>query len=172
MTIDEALKKIADNIDKANRIISEWSDSRRAAFAYSFQRGIAAQRKLETNEKMDTKKYQKWLNEHWELHTPEAVQSTLFYLAACAMQEAGEAFDVIKKPARQQSNYDPILTREERWQLIDECGDVLAYLTRLLNRADSSIEEALWINHEKIMQRYGEFPIEGSQRVGDGETTE
>lgn len=137
---------------------------------------------------MHTKIYQKWLNEHWESHTPEAVQSTLFYLASCAMQEAGEAFDVIKKPARKQSNYDPILTREERWQLIDECGDVLAYLTRLLNRADSSLEEALSINHAKLMQRYGEYPIEGSRRIdedwtsgplpgavgdaGDGETTE
>ena len=120
---------------------------------------------------MKTKEYQTWLNEHWELHTPEAIQSTLFYLSACAMQEAGEAFDVIKKPARKQSNYDPVLTDEQRIQLIDECGDVLAYLSRLLNRVDSSLEEALEINHEKLVQRYGDYlAIEGPRRVDDAPT--
>jgi NTP pyrophosphatase (non-canonical NTP hydrolase) len=117
-----------------------------------------------------TKDYEQWLNGHWEYHTPEAIQSTLFYLASCAMQEAGEVFDVIKKPARTQSSYNPELSPELRAKAVDECGDVLAYLTRFLNRLDSSVEEALEVNHLKLVGRYGEYlRIEGPIRRDDVE---
>ena len=61
--------------------------------------------------------------------------------------EAGELVDCVKKVLYHGHEYD-------RGKVIAEAGDVLWYLTALLNKADISLEEVVNYNKAKLRKRY------------------
>ena len=61
--------------------------------------------------------------------------------------EAGEVMDLVKKSV----NYSKPLDREK---LLEECGDTLHYLARVLTEAGSSLEEAIEHNLKKLSKRF------------------
>lgn len=63
--------------------------------------------------------------------------------------EAGELQDQLKKHLIYGKNLD-------RVNLIEECGDVLWYIARTLTLLDSSFEDAMKRNNEKLKARYGD----------------
>lgn len=62
--------------------------------------------------------------------------------------EAGELLDNMKKSMFQERNFD-------RVNALEECGDILFYMTELLEALDSDIFECMKINTYKLESRYG-----------------
>jgi NTP pyrophosphatase (non-canonical NTP hydrolase) len=63
--------------------------------------------------------------------------------------EAAEIQDVLKKSVMYGKELDRI-------KLVDEVGDTLWYISRLLVLLDSSFEEAMDLNIKKLQARYGD----------------
>lgn len=64
-------------------------------------------------------------------------------------EEAGEVTGPIKKYIR-----NPVKNPVNREHIIDECGDVLYYLTKILHWVDATLNDAMQANEEKINVRY------------------
>lgn len=71
--------------------------------------------------------------------------------------EAGELLDLFKKSVYKKTPIDPL-------RLVDEAGDVLFYLTLVLEASGSSIQEAMDVNYAKLTARYGDkYSLEGAR---------
>ena len=81
--------------------------------------------------------------------------SDVFFGLALA-GEVGEVCNLIKKQTR-----DGVSHRE---RILEECGDVLWYLTQLIESLDSTLEQVAVHNLEKLEDRYDE---EAGEKVGD-----
>ena len=50
---------------------------------------------------------------------------------------------------------NPVENPIDRDHIIDECGDVLYYLCKILHWVDADLNDAMQANEEKINERYG-----------------
>lgn len=77
--------------------------------------------------------------------TPQ--QAHLLHMAVGVSGEAGELLDAIKKHCvyQKQINLENV---------IEEAGDILFYLTGMLNELDLSLEDCINANKEKLSRRY------------------
>lgn len=71
--------------------------------------------------------------------------------------EAGEATGKLKKVWR-----GDVTLEEQKEAIVDECGDVLWYLTRALLECGSSLQEAIEQNAAKVLDRKARGVIRGS----------
>ncbi len=62
--------------------------------------------------------------------------------------ESGELLDNLKKAMFQERSFDAVNAKEE-------CGDILFYMTEMLNAIDSDIFECISLNQKKLTERYG-----------------
>ncbi len=76
------------------------------------------------------------------------------YLVLGLVSEAGEVAGKLKKLIR-----DNIFNQED---YIHELGDVLWYLTRILDTCGASVEEVAELNYNKLMERKLKGKIQGS----------
>jgi NTP pyrophosphatase (non-canonical NTP hydrolase) len=75
----------------------------------------------------------------------------LIHMAMGISGEAGELVDAIKKSVFYRKDLDVENVKEE-------LGDILWYMSNLLNELGSSYEEIMARNHEKLIKRYnGQF---------------
>ncbi len=74
-------------------------------------------------------------------------QAHLLHMAVGVSGEAGELLDAVKKHCVYQKQIDLDNIKEE-------AGDILFYLTGLLNELDMSLEECINANTEKLSRRY------------------
>ena len=77
------------------------------------------------------------------------LQASILHMAVGVSGEAGELLDAIKKHAVYQKQLDFDNVREE-------VGDILFYLTGLLNELGLTINECMEANVEKLSKRYPE----------------
>jgi NTP pyrophosphatase (non-canonical NTP hydrolase) len=77
------------------------------------------------------------------------LQASILHMAVGVSGEAGELLDAIKKHAVYQKQLDFDNVREE-------AGDILFYLTGLLNELGLTINECMEANVEKLSKRYPE----------------
>src|SRR5579859_2500028 len=82
----------------------------------------------------------------------------LEYLCLGLASESGEVCGKLKKVIRDQKE----LTTNVKGAMIDECSDVLWYLTRLADAMDVSLTELIQINHAKLSSRKERGVITGS----------
>lgn len=73
-------------------------------------------------------------------------------------EEAGEVLGKVKKVFRDRSGK---IDRVFKDMLIKECGDVLWYMTRLLDQFDISLEEVAITNSKKLIDRMRRGVIHG-----------
>jgi len=87
-------------------------------------------------------------------------------LAYCALGlagEAGEVADKVKKLYRDQNFLNSkVLTVDERHSLIKELGDIQWYITAMAVELDSSLEEIMTINYDKLIKRRETGTLSGS----------
>ncbi len=81
------------------------------------------------------------------------------YVSLGLTNEAGEAAGEIEKFLRDDTC---AFTSSRRDKVVDECGDVLWYLSRVLEEAGSSLEEAAEKNLEKVHRRLANGTLQGS----------
>jgi NTP pyrophosphatase (non-canonical NTP hydrolase) len=74
----------------------------------------------------------------------------LLYLGTALAGEVGEVCNEIKKCCRDEKN---VLTYARREKILDECGDVLWYLTALVSQLDSDLKTVMFHNMMKIVAR-------------------
>lgn len=98
--------------------------------------------------------FEKWQEAHWERNS-DPYHNSLFYLAACAQGEAGEAFRIVKRACKKQLTDTPYLSKDEQGELVLEIGDTMHYCLRMLRHMGVSAEEALELNYQKLLERYG-----------------
>lgn len=84
--------------------------------------------------------------------TPESIQRLtechdLLHGGIGLATESGELLDVIKRHVYYGTPLD-------RWNLMEECGDVLFYLTAILNYLDVPLGDCLRDNQAKLRKRY------------------
>ena len=77
--------------------------------------------------------------------TPQ--QAHLLHMAVGISGESGELLDAVKKHCVYQKQIDIDNIKEE-------AGDILFYLTGLLNELDMSLEDCIIANREKLSKRY------------------
>lgn len=77
------------------------------------------------------------------------LQASILHMAVGVSGEAGELLDAVKKHAVYQKQLDFDNVREE-------AGDILFYLTGLLNELGLTINECMEANVEKLSKRYPE----------------
>ena len=77
------------------------------------------------------------------------LQASILHMAVGVSGEAGELLDAIKKHAVYQKQLDFDNVREE-------AGDILFYLTGLLNELGLTLNECIEANVEKLSKRYPE----------------
>jgi NTP pyrophosphatase (non-canonical NTP hydrolase) len=75
------------------------------------------------------------------------LQASILHMAVGVSGEAGELLDAIKKHAIYQKQLDIN-------NVIEEAGDILFYLTGLLNELGLTIEECMEANVAKLSKRY------------------
>tara|TARA_B100001094_G_C18150607_1_gene783471 strand:- start:1141 stop:1416 length:276 start_codon:yes stop_codon:yes gene_type:complete len=71
----------------------------------------------------------------------------LKYLALGLGGEVGEVQNEIKKLERDDDNN---LTKERKQKILNELGDVMWYLSGILNQLDTTIDEILELNIQKL----------------------
>lgn len=71
----------------------------------------------------------------------------LKYMAIGLAGEVGEVLNEIKKLERDDNN---LLTNNRKSKIIEEMGDVMWYFTGILNRLDTTIDDLLKINIDKL----------------------
>lgn len=84
---------------------------------------------------------------------------TLEYIVLCISGEAGEMANVVKKIIRDD---DSVLTEDKLNHLIDELGDVMWYVARLLTKLGLPMSEVLERNLEKLSSRKERGTLGGS----------
>jgi NTP pyrophosphatase (non-canonical NTP hydrolase) len=82
----------------------------------------------------------------------------LEYLVLGLTSEAGEVAGKLKKVIRDQKE----LTTNIKGTIIDECSDVLWYLTRIADVMGITLTELIQINHSKLASRKERGVIGGS----------
>jgi NTP pyrophosphatase (non-canonical NTP hydrolase) len=82
----------------------------------------------------------------------------LEYLVLGLTSEAGEVAGKVKKIIRDQKELTPAV----KGAIIDECSDVLWYLTRLADAMGVSLTELLQVNYAKLSSRKERGVIGGS----------
>lgn len=95
--------------------------------------------------------YSKWNDKIWmkQVHPNPVVNSDFEHALYGLISEVGELADIAKKLK--------FVGRTDRntSNVIDEAGDVLFYLDRILRSVGSSINEAMILNVVKLQTRYG-----------------
>ena len=97
---------------------------------------------------MDFNEYEK---RALETRVPEA--AGIVYSALGLTGEVGEVADKVKKSIRDCGGG---LNNEDKNALLKELGDVLWYLTALINDLDLSLDSVMTKNVEKLKERYPE----------------
>lgn len=90
---------------------------------------------------------------HW------STRDQLSYAGLGLVNEAGEVAGELKKLLRDD---DGQLTDERRERVIDEAGDVLWYLARVLESAGASLEDAAAANVAKVERRIANGTLKGA----------
>lgn len=88
-------------------------------------------------------------------------ESHLLYYVLGLVNESGEVAGKFKKLGRAKVDLAE-LTEEQLISIIDECGDVLWYLTRLVNALGSSMSEVCIRNIAKLASRKERGVIDGN----------
>jgi NTP pyrophosphatase (non-canonical NTP hydrolase) len=95
--------------------------------------------------------------------TPQ--QAHLLHMAVGVSGEAGELLDAVKKHCVYQKQIDLDNIKEE-------AGDILFYLTGLLNELDMSIEDCIIANREKLSKRYASGSYSNEQAIARADKAE
>jgi len=95
--------------------------------------------------------------------TPQ--QAHLLHMAVGVSGEAGELLDAVKKHCvyQKQINLENV---------IEEAGDILFYLTGLLNELDVSLEDCIIANREKLSRRYANGSYSNEQAIARADKAE
>lgn len=104
---------------------------------------------------MKANEYQEW-SEKTAIYPKDA---GLAYVILGLMSEAGEVAGKYKKCIRDDNG---ILSEERKNQMIDETGDILWYLARLSQELNTTLEEVMQRNHDKLEDRLARNVIKGS----------
>lgn len=99
----------------------------------------------EATRKFDMSQAEYAQNYYWRLAEPGLLQFNNFALGLTG--EAGEVADILKKHLRDGKPID-------RLHLIEELGDCLFYIARILDVFGASMEEAMEMNQRKLNVRY------------------
>lgn len=104
--------------------------------------------------------YRQFLNDtSWYTHTDERNAPELMYLTLGLAGETGEFADAVKKIIRVSGAHDDVSFialmhgDEGEKKLLDEAGDVLWYLTKLLDFMDVTIKDLMIMNTYKLYTR-------------------
>ena len=95
--------------------------------------------------------------------TPQ--QAHLLHMAVGVSGEAGELLDAVKKHCVYQK---PINIEH----VVEEAGDILFYLTGLLNELDMSLEDCIIANREKLSKRYASGSYSNEQAISRADKAE
>ena len=95
--------------------------------------------------------------------TPQ--QAHLLHMAVGVSGEAGELLDAVKKHCVYQKQIDIDNIKEE-------AGDILFYLTGLLNELDMSLEDCIIANREKLSKRYASGSYSNEQAISRADKEE
>jgi hypothetical protein len=93
--------------------------------------------------------------------------SRLLTFALGASAELGEAVEIIKKAVLQGKSFN----EDAKVHLLKECSDCFWYFAQLCIALDTSFEEIMQINYEKLSARYpeGTFSVYRSEYRKDGD---
>lgn len=86
---------------------------------------------------------------YWEMTIKDAYKTTnrsKLWLVACLMQEAGELAEHVIK-------YDGYEKKYTRSQLLGEAGDVINFLTAILQQHELTLSDAIKHNQAKLKER-------------------
>ena len=89
----------------------------------------------------------------------------MLHMAVGVSGEAGELLDVVKKHCVYQKQIDIP-------HIIEEAGDILFYLTGLLNELDLSLEDCINANREKLSRRYASGRYSNEQAIARADKVE
>jgi NTP pyrophosphatase (non-canonical NTP hydrolase) len=92
-------------------------------------------------------------------------QAHLLHMAVGVSGEAGELLDAVKKHCMYQKPIDLNHVKEE-------AGDILFYLTGLLNELDLSLEDCINANKEKLSRRYASGKYSNDQAIARADKAE
>jgi NTP pyrophosphatase (non-canonical NTP hydrolase) len=95
--------------------------------------------------------------------TPQ--QAHMLHMAVGVSGEAGELLDAVKKHCVYQKQIDLDNIKEE-------AGDILFYLTGLLNELDMSLEDCINANTEKLSRRYASGSYSNEQAIARADKVE
>jgi NTP pyrophosphatase (non-canonical NTP hydrolase) len=93
------------------------------------------------------------------------MQAHLLHMAVGVSGEAGELLDAVKKHCVYQKQIDIDNIKEE-------AGDILFYLTGLLNELDMSLEDCIIANREKLSKRYASGSYSNEQAIARADKAE
>ena len=94
--------------------------------------------------------------------TPQ--QAHLLHMAVGVSGEAGELLDAIKKHCVYQKQIDLN-------NVMEEAGDILFYLTGLLNELDMTLEECIKANMDKLSKRYPQGSYSNNAAIARADKT-
>ena len=102
-----------------------------------------------------------------ELETQDADTPRLLTAAFGISAEAGELVEIIKKILLQGKSYN----EDNVIHMKKEAGDVLWYLSQLCIALDTTFEELMEINYQKLSARYpeGTFSVYKSENRAEGD---
>jgi NTP pyrophosphatase (non-canonical NTP hydrolase) len=112
-------------------------------------------------------KYPKLIERLNELDTQGADVSRLMTAAFGMSAECGELVEIIKKIFLQGKSYN----EENVLHMKKEAGDVLWYMSQLCIALDTTFEELMEINYQKLSARYpeGTFSVYNSENRVEGD---
>lgn len=87
-------------------------------------------------------------------HYPTVGHAAVYPVLALA-GEAGEVANQLKKALRDSTGRPVTLTKDERYKLLLELGDVLWYVTAAAGELGTSLEGVAQLNLDKLEERYG-----------------
>jgi NTP pyrophosphatase (non-canonical NTP hydrolase) len=114
---------------------------------------------------MSYSKFTTSIEKHPKDINPDETQKRMIHAALGISGESGELVDAIKKHAIYGKPLDAA-------HVIEECGDVLYYMSNLLNTIGSNIPAAIKANKAKLSKRYskGTYSNEQALARADKET--
>jgi NTP pyrophosphatase (non-canonical NTP hydrolase) len=92
-------------------------------------------------------------------------QAHMLHMAVGISGEAGELLDAVKKHCVYQKQIDID-------NIMEEAGDILFYLTGLLNELDLSLEDCINANREKLSRRYASGRYSNEQAIARADKVE
>jgi NTP pyrophosphatase (non-canonical NTP hydrolase) len=92
-------------------------------------------------------------------------QAHMLHMAVGVSGEAGELLDAVKKHCVYQKQIDLDNIKEE-------AGDILFYLTGLLNELDMSLEDCINANADKLSRRYASGRYSNEQAIARADKAE